>query len=110
MRGWMNPWRLVRFVAFYVAQIVVANAYVAWEIITPAHEMSSGIIAVPVRARTPVEITFLANLISLTPGTISVDADQDASIVYVHGLHVDDPESFCRRIGRLEDRLLEVLR
>lgn len=110
MRGWMNPWRLARFVVFYAAQIVVANAYVAWEILTPTHRMSPGIIAVPIRARTAVEITFLANLVSLTPGTVSVDADQDADLLYVHGLHVGDPESFCRSIARLEDRLLEVLR
>lgn len=110
MRGWMNPWRLARFIGFYAVQIVIANVYVAWEILTPTHHMSPGIIAVPMRSRTAVEITFLANLVSLTPGTIAMDADEDTSVLYVHGLHVGDPERFRESIRRLEDRLLEVLR
>ncbi len=110
MPGWVRPWRLVWFVAFYVWEVIVANAYVAWEVLTPRHHMSPGIIGVPVESRTAIEVTWLANLVSFTPGTITVDADLERGVLYVHGLHVRDRESFVAQIRSLERRLLRVLR
>ena len=110
MPGWVRPWRLAWFVAFYVWEVLVANAYVAWEVLTPRHYMSPGIIAVPIESRTAFEVTWLANLVSFTPGTITVDADLEERVLYVHGLHISDPESFRDEIRGLERRLLAVLR
>jgi multicomponent Na+:H+ antiporter subunit E len=110
VRGWMNPLKLLRFLGFYLRQLTVANLYVAWEIITPQQRLSTGIIAVPMESRTPIEVTLFANLISLTPGTVTIDVDPDAHLLYVHGLHVGDPATFRRDLGYLEGRLLEVLR
>lgn len=108
--GWARPWRVIGFLVFYLGQLIVANAYVAWEVVSPGRTMRPGVIGVEMVARTPLEITLLANLITLTPGTISLDVDEERWVLYVHGLHVRDPESFRQRIGALEDRLLRVLR
>lgn len=108
--GWARPWRLAYFLCWYFWQLVLSNAYVAWEVVTPRQTFRPGIIAVPVRSRTPVEVTTLANLITLTPGTISVDVDERRAILYVHGMHIQDPDSFRARTRRLEDQLLRVLR
>jgi multicomponent Na+:H+ antiporter subunit E len=110
VRGWMRPWTLGWFVAFYVWEILASSAWVAWEVITPSHRMRSGVIAVPIESRTPYELTWLANLVTLTPGTLSIDVDPDAHVLFVHGLHVESPESFREDIRRLERRLLKVLR
>jgi len=53
----------------------------------------------------------LANLLTLTPGTLSLDVSDDGRVLYIHAMFIDDPESFRRRIkDGLERRLLEVLR
>lgn len=106
----MRPWRLLGFVAFYSWELVASSASVAWEVVTPVHRSRSGVIAVPIASRTPFEITWLANLISLTPGTLTVDVDLDHHLLFVHGLHVRDPDSFRAEIADLERRLLRVLR
>jgi multicomponent Na+:H+ antiporter subunit E len=108
--GWARPWRLVSFLVYYAWQLVVANAYVAWEVLTPTHNMRPGIIGVSIRSRRPLEIAMLSSLVTLTPGTISVDVDEEADVLYVHGLHISDPDSFRGQIQHLEDRLLGVLR
>jgi multicomponent Na+:H+ antiporter subunit E len=73
--------------------------------------MRPAIIAIPLDARTDVEITLLSNLIALTPGSLGLDVSDDRSVLYVHGMFVDDPEAFCREIkDGLERRLLELLR
>lgn len=88
--------------------IVVANALVAWEVVTPTHYMRPGIIGVPMRCATNAQITLLAILISLTPGTLFLDISQDRRTIYVHGLHVRTPEDFRKKIGKLEDLILRA--
>ena len=88
--------------------IIVANALVAWEVLTPTHYMRPGIIGIPLRCTTNAQITLLAIAISLTPGTLFLDIAPDRSTVYVHGLHVKTPEDFRARIEKLEDLILKA--
>jgi len=81
--------------------------------LTPVSYVCPGVVAIPLDARTDVEITLLANLISLTPGSVSIDLSEDKSILYVHAMYIDggDVEAYRRSIKEgLERRVLEVLR
>ena len=62
----------IGFGFFFLWEIVKANLRVAYEVLTPRHHMTPGIIAFPLEAKTDAEITILANLITLTPGTLSL--------------------------------------
>jgi multicomponent Na+:H+ antiporter subunit E len=58
-----------------------------------------------------MEILLVANLISLTPGTLSIDLSEDRSILYVHVMFLDDPARFRQSIkDGVERRVLEVMR
>ncbi len=101
----------LKFILYFIKEIIKANLIVAYDIITPKDYMKPGIVAVPLEARTNLEITLLANLITLTPGTLSLDVSTDKKTLYVHGLYVNDAESFRKELkDGLERRLLEVLR
>lgn len=103
--------KLLRFAFFYARELAVANARVAFDVVTPRHRSRPAIIAVPLEARTDVEILFLANLITLTPGSLVLDLSEDRRTLYVHGMFVDDADAYRRAIkDGLERRLLEVLR
>lgn len=107
------PVRLLKaipFTFFFLWDLTVANAVVAWEVVTPRHYMRPGIVEVPIRSSRPIEIALLANLISLTPGTLSLEVGEDRAALYVHALHLVSPEDLRVRVRRLEDRLLWVLR
>ena len=92
------------------ARLVLANLRVAHDVITPRLYARPAIIAVPLEARTDLEITLLANLISLTPGSLSLDVSPDKSCMFVHGMFVDDPEAFRREIkDGFERRIGELL-
>ena len=102
---------LVRFVGFYVVEVVRANLRVAFDVVTPTDYARPGIVAVPLDARTDVEITLLSNLITMTPGSLSVDVADDRSVIYVHAMYLEDPEELRREIkDDLERRVLELLR
>lgn len=101
----------VKFILYFIKELVKANLIVAYDIITPKDYMKPGIVAVPLDAKTDLEITLFANLITLTPGTLSLDVSSDKKTLYVHGLYVKDAESFRKELKEgLEKRLLEVLR
>jgi len=102
---------LVRFVGFYALEVVRTNVRVAVDVVTPTSLAKPGIVAVPLDARTDVEITLLANLITMTPGSLSIDVADDRSVIYVHSMFLDDPEELRRTIkDDLERRVLELLR
>jgi multicomponent Na+:H+ antiporter subunit E len=102
-----------RFAGFYVWQLILSNLRVAYDVITPTHYMRPGVIAVPLDAETDAEITLLANLITLTPGTLSLDLSADRKTLYVHSMYIDggDVEEARRQIKQgLERRVLQVMR
>ncbi|WP_417746515.1 Na+/H+ antiporter subunit E [Rosistilla oblonga] len=101
----------LRFVVFFFWQLVLSNLRVAYDVITPPLYMRPGIVAVPLDAKTDQEITLLANLITLTPGTLSLNLSEDRSTLYVHAMFVDSPESVRDSIKNgFERRLLELMR
>ena len=104
-------WQITRLVAYLAWRIVLAHVEFAWRVLTPRLDIRPAMVAVPLRARTDAEITLLANLITLTPGTVSIDLSPDHSTLYVHVIDLRDPDEFKRSIRRgLERRVLEVLR
>ncbi|HSJ66185.1 MAG TPA: Na+/H+ antiporter subunit E [Anditalea sp.] len=103
--------KLVGFIFFFLYELVKANVQVAYDVITPRYYMKPGIIRIPLHAKTDLEITLLANLITLTPGTLSLDVSDDKKVLYVHAMYVRDKDDFIRSIKNgFERRLLEILR
>ena len=96
---------------FFLGELILSNLRVAYDVVTPRHHMRPGIVAVPLDAETDAEITLLANLVTLTPGTLSLDVSADRRFLYVHSMYIDDVETTRRRIKNgFERRVLEVLR
>ncbi|CAN5273741.1 Na+/H+ antiporter subunit E [soil metagenome] len=103
--------KLGSFIGFFVWELMVANIRMAHSVITPSTTMRPGVIAIPLSAKTDAEITLLANLISLTPGTLSIDVSTDRKTLYIHAMFIDDVDTMRYEIKTgFERRLLEVLR
>jgi multicomponent Na+:H+ antiporter subunit E len=102
--------RTLLFVAFFVWELIVANAQVAYEVVTPRHMLHPGIVRVPVSARSDLELTLLSNLISLTPGTLTLEIDSRGGALFIHGMFVDPIDEFRARVQRLDRRFLQVVR
>lgn len=103
--------RVISFFFFFIYQLVKANIQVAYDVVTPKFYMKPGIVQLPLDARSDLEITLLANFISLTPGTLSLDLSADRKVLYVHAMYVDDRDEFIREIKEgFERKLLQILR
>jgi multicomponent Na+:H+ antiporter subunit E len=103
--------KVLMLIGYFLKELFVSNMRVMWDVITPRHTSRPGIIGVPLDAETDLEIMLVANLISLTPGTLSIDLSGDHKILYVHVMFLDDVEQTRRTIKEgLERRVLEVMR
>ncbi len=103
--------RILNFALFFIWDLIIANIRMAYTVLRPARTMRPGIIAIPLDAQTDNEITLVANLISLSPGTLSIDVSSDRKTLYVHEMFIDDVEELRAEIKRnYEWRLLKVLR
>ena len=95
-----------RLGAYFLYELTVSSFQVAWDVITPTHRSRPAIVAVPLDIEEPIQITVLANLISLTPGSLSLDVSPDGKTLYVHEMFVDDPDETRRRIKTGFERLV----
>ena len=106
---WKIP-NVITFAGFFLWELIKANIKVAYEVLTPTHNMRPGVISFNLTAKNDLEITLLMNLISLTPGTLSLDVSFDRKCLYIHAIYADDLKKFQEQTKELERRLLEVLR
>ncbi|MCF8266479.1 MAG: Na+/H+ antiporter subunit E [Ignavibacteriales bacterium] len=101
----------IHFLIYFIYELIKANLIVAYDVITPRHRMNPGIVAVPLDVKSDFEILLLANLITLTPGTLSLDVSNDKKVLYVHSMYLDDPDDFRKSIKNgIEKRVLGLLR
>lgn len=101
----------IRFVLLFIYKNIESNIIVAWEVLTPTHHMTPGFLKIDPEASTPLEITWLAATISLIPGTLTVDTAEDDDCLYIHAMHIEDPEEIRREIREeIEPAILEFLR
>jgi multicomponent Na+:H+ antiporter subunit E len=103
--------RIILFVPLFLWELVRSNLRMARDVVLPQSRLQPGIIGVPLDARTDAEITCLANLITLTPGTLSLDVSDDRRTLYIHAMDARDPAAVRADIKHgLERRVVEVLR
>ncbi len=97
------------FTLFLAKELLLANLHVARAILAPNARLKPLIVAVPLSLTRDLDITFLANLITLTPGTLSLDVSEDRKVLWVHALHAEEPDALRREIkDGFERRIQEM--
>ena len=103
-----HPFAALRYLVYFIGQLVISNLIVAREIITPGSSLNRAIVAVPMHTPSAGINTLVANCVTLTPGTITVDVNMPAPgsdampTLYIHVLQFADAESARRDVYRLE--------
>ncbi len=98
--------------AFTVMELVIANGRVAWYTMSTLNSLRPAVLRVPLEpGSTDAEVSLLSMLITLTPGTLTLDVEEGHEALLVHFMHVEDAEEAVASIKRgFERRVLEVTR
>ncbi len=91
-------WYWAKLIVLFFYELVVSSAAVLWDIVTPSHRASPALIEMPLDVKSDVGILLVTNLISLTPGTLSIDVSEDRKTLKLHAMFADDPEAVCHAL------------
>lgn len=105
-----RPGVALRLLAVFAYDIVVANFHVARLVLGPNGKLRPAFLEIPLDLDSDFAISLLASMITLTPGTVTVDYDPERSVIHVHALDTDDPDAMVKEIKqRYETPLKEAL-
>lgn len=103
--------RIIGLTALFLYELVLSAWRVAVLVLSPRMDLKPGIFAYRLKVDRDFEITLLANLITLTPGTLSVDVSEDRKLLYIHAIDCSDPEASRRDIAQgFERKIMEAFR
>ena len=102
-----KAWQLVRFTGYFIYILVKANWGVAKEVLAPDPTRVPRIVRYSVAGLTEVQMTTLANAITLTPGTLVIDVSPDRQFLYVHCMFAADRAGAIRELDELRDKMMD---
>lgn len=107
----VHAWQIVSLTLRFLKDLFVSAVRVAVLVLSPTRRYQPGFIAFKLTTDRNAEIALLANLITLTPGTLSVDVSDDKSTLFIHCMDVPDTEALKREIADgFERKIMEAMR
>ncbi len=107
----IHPWHFTVLVFTFIWELIKSAVRVAVQVLSPRLNVHPGNVAIPLSTDQDFEIAVLANLITLTPGTLSVDVSADKSTLYIHALDASDPDAVRRDIKQtFETKIMKAFR
>ncbi len=90
--------RILKLALIFLIELVKACFQVLYQVLQPELKIKPGIIKMDISLESPEEIALLANMITLTPGTLTVEVAHDNKALYIHTLVIDDAHAICQGI------------
>lgn len=99
-------WATLRLAVYFHYDLIRSSIAVVWDVLTPQQKSTPGLVEMPLDVQSDAEILLVTNLISLTPGTLSVDVSEDRKTLLVHAMFAEDPDALCRDLKHGMERLV----
>jgi multicomponent Na+:H+ antiporter subunit E len=112
---WLEPKRYFyyfKYIVVFVMECFKANIDVAWRVIQPDMPINPGIVKVKTKLKSEAALTFLANTITLTPGTFTIDIDGEEGVLYIHWIYIKEEDMLKATeiiVKKFEDTIARIL-
>jgi len=100
---------VIGFTLYYLWELVKSNMRVAYEVLTPRHSMVPGVIGLPLETQSDASLTIFANLVTFTPGTLSLDISNDRRMLFIHAMYIEDEARLAADLKDMERRVIKLL-
>lgn len=98
------------YVLFFAKSVILGNLDVAYRALHPDLPVYPGILAVDIEGLTDLEVTMMANTITLTPGTLTLDVDPNRDLLFVHTINARELEEVREKIQAVQRHVRRVLK
>ncbi len=103
--------KIVSLIFLFIKELLSSNIEIVKLVYSPKPNFEPAIFELPTELKSNWEITLLANLISLTPGTLSVAVSRDNTKLFIHGMDIHDNNEAIDSIkNTFEKAIMEVTR
>jgi len=102
-----TPWA-VAYVLLFLRELLTANVDVAYRVLAFSLPIHPTVVEIPLRVESDLAVTTIANSITLTPGTLTMDHDGETNTLYVHTIAGRDRESVVAPIRTWEDYAIRI--
>lgn len=109
VRHRLRPVAALRLAGFFFADLLRSSVATAVDVVRPQSQVRTGVIACPLRVDNDGLVTFLANMIAVSPGTMPIEVAYRPHVIYVHSLRATDPDSLRAFVARLEELAVRAL-
>jgi multicomponent Na+:H+ antiporter subunit E len=107
----LRPWPFLKLAAFFVVEVFVASFQVAWIALRPGPAPRGGVVGVRLRNPDDIVLTVTAEIVSLVPGSVVIEAQRRSGMLFLHVLDLEGSggaEAVRRQTLELEERVLHA--
>lgn len=101
-------YRVISFLFYYLYKLVVANLYIAYDILTPRMRINPGFLSIRLNLKSEFGLLLFTNLVSMTPGTLSMDIDENRENLLVHLLYMDKSDETTREMNQMMEKIKRI--
>jgi multicomponent Na+:H+ antiporter subunit E len=107
----LRPLATLRLLGYFVVELVLSNVAMTRDLLGSRSRIRSGIVAYPLRVDAVGLMTFLANVLSLSPGTMPIEFDDEdgrPKVIYLHVTRMHERAEIVRKVARYEELALRA--
>ncbi|HDR50706.1 MAG TPA: hypothetical protein ENN90_03670 [Mariniphaga anaerophila] len=99
---------ILEFIVFYMVKLVQANLYIAWDILTPEMHTKPAFMEIPVTLKSNFGLLLYSNLLSMTPGSMSMDITEDKKTILVHVLYYSTGDIMLKDFMNIQEKIKRI--
>ena len=99
---------ILEFIVFYLVKLTQSNLFIAYDILTPKMHTKPAFMEVPVKVKTNAGLLLFSNLLSMTPGTLSIDISKDRKKLLVHVLYYSTDELMQKDFEGIQNKIKKI--
>jgi len=96
---------IVEFIVIYIVKLVQSNMYIAYDILTPKMRTKPDFIYVPITIKSDFGLLLFSNLVSMTPGSLTIDIDKEKAFIEIHVLYNQNKENVLKEIETIQNKI-----
>ena len=104
-------WKVVKLILLFIKELILSSYSVIKQVSTPNLNITPGIFTYKTQLKGDWEITALALLLTLTPGSVVMEVSEEGDVFYIHAMDMEETKKeVIRSIGQFERAIMEVSR
>jgi multicomponent Na+:H+ antiporter subunit E len=99
---------IIEFIFYYMLKLIQSNIFIAYDILTPKMHTKPAFMEIPLKLKTEAGMLLFSNLLSMTPGTMSMDISRDKKKVLIHVLYYTTDELMQKDFDGIQEKIRKI--